>query len=170
MMHDELSATGAILTERSKIALLKQNRYYTFLGPIFRALGNRQLDYNWLISDTVCYPSAKYNDLFSQSHVFLTGEELTSIINDEDFQLIWGACSGFPKDLSLNEILEYPIPLSESYNDLFRRPIHVQHPLAIIEINAFDSSADILISLDPSIIEAFRKAFPDAQDFEDYIQ
>ena len=34
----------------------KGEQYYTYLKKLFDAIGNRQVEYNWLITDCVCYP------------------------------------------------------------------------------------------------------------------
>ena len=34
----------------------KGEKYYTYLKKLFDAINNKQLDYNWLITDCTCYP------------------------------------------------------------------------------------------------------------------
>ena len=35
----------------------KGEAYYTDLGRVFDSIGNRQAEYNWFITDCVCYPN-----------------------------------------------------------------------------------------------------------------
>ena len=69
----------------------KNHKYYTYMSKVFQAMDNAQLQYNWLITGCICYP--QNNDiekLLDQEYCWLTGDELSAIIEQEDFQWIWG--------------------------------------------------------------------------------
>ena len=87
----------------------KNHKYYTYMSKVFQAMDNAQLQYNWLITGCICYP--QNNDiekLLDQEYCWLTGDELSAIIEQEDFQWIWGCLCGFSKDITMEEALKYP--------------------------------------------------------------
>ena len=143
----------------------KIHEYYTYMSMVFSALGNVQKDYNWLISDCVCYPkSTEINDMLNQEYCWMSGDELTRLIEGEDFQWIWGCLCGFEKEIPLDDILLHPIPLADGYDDYYHNPVVLQHPLSSIEIVPSDSSWLLLISKDKSIITRYLESFPNAED------
>lgn len=72
-------AYGAILEEGEK--------YYTYLCKMFDAIGNRQNEYNWLITNCECYPATQeFSEMLDEDYCWLSGDKLTSIVNAEDFQ------------------------------------------------------------------------------------
>ena len=89
----------------------KGEKYYTHMSKVFVAIKDEQLKCNWLITDCICYPeTANYAEILSKEYTWLTGEELTRMIDIEDFQWIWAVLSGFPKTVSLEEVLKYKLP------------------------------------------------------------
>ncbi len=135
-------------------------RYYTYLKSVLDAIENRQVEYNWLITDTEIIPAPDY--------YFLSGEELTTIILEDDSQWIWGVLSGFEKSIPLDEILKYPLPESNGYEGFWKNPPSIQHPLATMEIVPWDSSCVLLLSTNKEVVEKFKKAFPKCQDLSAY--
>lgn len=144
------------------------HRYYTRLGPVFSAIGNAQLDYNWLITDAICYPNTPGFQLFDDNYRWLTGRELTDIIQKEDFQWIWAVLSGFPKEVPLEEVLQYPLPYADGYSGFWHNPIALQHPLAQVEIVPWDSSLVLVLSKQEQLVRDFMAAHPGARDLEEY--
>ena len=141
--------------------LRKGEKHYTHLQSIFENLDNMQKEYNWLITDGVCYPKDKeMHDKLWSNYTWFTGEELTKLVEYQDFQWIWGAIIGFIKEIQLADILNHPLPISQDYNGYFENPFSLQHPLSDVEIYAFDSSATILLSKEKNIVDKFRLAFP----------
>ena len=163
----------------------KSSRYYTYLKAVFDAIENRQVAYNWLITDTEIVAHSSRLDALNTSvhwkhedgkplaisapdYYFLSGEELTKIITEDDSQWIWGVLSGFEKSIPLDEILEYPLPKADGYEDFWKNPPSIQHPLATMEIVSWDSSCVLLLSSKEEIVENFRNAFPKCQDLSAY--
>lgn len=135
------------------IIIEQGRRYYTFLKEYFNLMDNVQKEYNWLISSYECYPRSKeIQSVFSREVVWLSGSELTDIINEEDFQWIWGVLSGFPQKLSLEEVMAHKIPWADGNTVVWNEGHRMQHPLADIEIVAWDSSATIIKSKRDEII------------------
>ena len=147
----------------------KGEKYYTYLQKVFDAIGNRQTEYNWLITDCECYPKSPETErLFSQEYYFLSGDELTDIIKKEDFQWIWAVMSGFKKDVPFEEIMKYPLPYANEYEGFWKNPLSIQHPLASIEIVPCDSTMTLVLSDDKSIVDSYMAAFPLSCDLAAY--
>ena len=159
-------------------------RYYTYLKAVFEAIENKQSDYNWLITDSEIvahsdkldalntnvrwqYKNGKPIAVPAPDYYFLSGEDLTSIVTDDDSQWIWGVLSGFEKSIPLEEILKYPFPEADG-EGFWKNPPSIQHPLASIEIVPWDSSCVLLLSAEKEIVEIFKKAFSKCQDISEY--
>jgi len=140
----------------------KDFRGSTKLKSIFDALNDFELNYNWLITDYQCYPQTlEYDELFrEQKPIWMTGEELRDMINYEDFQWIWGAFSGFKKNIGKEEVFSYDIPLSEKTSIYFEKPLSTQNPLSDIEIIAVDSTLTLFLSNDKKYIRILKESFP----------
>ena len=148
----------------------KGEKYYTYLKKLFDAIGNKQQDFNWLITDCVCYPENPETDtILNQEYCWLSGDELTALVEAEDFQWIWGVLSGFDKSETLSDILKCDLPQAVDYGGFWNRPVSIQHPLAKVEIVPWDSSMTMIFSYDKSIIDRFRAAYPKSEDFDDYL-
>ncbi len=149
-----------------KSAILEKGEaYYTFLNKVFKAIDNEQLKYNWLITGYECYPSnSTFRELFSQEYVWLTGQELSDIIGAEKFQFVWGVFSGFKPEIPLNEVLQHDMPYADGYTGFWLDDVGIQHPLADIEIVAFDSSLTLFISKHDELADKFLHALPLSED------
>ena len=146
----------------------KSEAGYTCLLSLFEAIDNQQLNYNWLITDFEGYPEdEQVSDKLNHEYCWLSGEELTQIIVNDDFQWIWGLLSGFEKDIPFSEILEYPLPETE-ISSHWDTPIFIQHKLATIEILAFDSSLTVFKSKKKDLIDKFRTYYKQSEDLEEY--
>ena len=152
---------GAILEEG--------NRCYTHLLELLRAIDPMQTDFHWLITDCECFPKSPENDeRFSKEYVFLSGEALTQLVEEDDFQWVWAVFSAFKKDIALEEILKYPLPYADGNPYFWKKPLTIQHPLAQIEIVAFDSSLTLFLSREKALVECFKIAFPESEDLHQY--
>lgn len=149
----------------------KGEKYYTYLKKLFDAINNKQLEYNWLITDCTCYPdNPKTDAMLRRNYCWLTGEELTDLVTQEDFQWIWAVLSGFDKSVELSDVLKHELPYAEGYEGFWSKPVSMQHPLAKIEIVPWDSSMTMIFGDDKGIIDSFRAAYPLSEDFEEYIE
>jgi hypothetical protein len=151
-----------------KSAILeKQKICYTDMKLVFNAINNVQTKYNWLISSYECnhYPSDKIK--FNNEYVWISGEELTDIVNKNDIQFIWGNFIAFEKGLALNQIIKEGIPkIDDAFTD--KSDLKVQHPLGIIQIVACDSSYVFIISKEEKYVDDFLNFFPLAEDCARY--
>ena len=148
----------------------KGEKYYTYMRKIFDAIGNKQNEYNWLITDFVCYPKTQSisDMLTAKDHCWLSGNELTTVVESEDFQWIWAVLSGFNKDISLAKVLEFPLPYADGYKGFWENPVSIQNPLASIEIVPWDSSLTLILSEEKELVDCFMRAFPQSEDLSIY--
>ena len=140
--------------------LEKGQQYYTNLKVIFNKLENIK-NYNWLITDWECNQNV-YE--LNGNYCWLTGYELEAILNKyNDLQWIWGVITGFDKTITLDDVLKFNLPKAE--NESFW---HNPHPLASIEIVAWDSSLVLVISKNKFEIDKFKQAFNLSEDLQEY--
>ncbi len=158
---------GAILSKSP------DKTHYTYLNKIFQAMNSFQTSYNWLITDCVAYPkNTACADCIAQAvhggWVWLSGEELTMLVKTEDFQWIWAVLSGFDKQIPQKEVLSYPLPQAVDYEGFWKEDLSIQHPLAAVELAAYNSSAVLLLSRESTPIQSFRQAFTHSRDLKEY--
>ena len=148
--------------------LEKGEHYYTHMSNVFNAIENEQLKYNWLITNCECYPQDRsIAELFSKEYLWISGKQLTEIICKENFQFIWGVFSGFSSEVTLEDVLRYDLPFADGYEGFWKDNVGIQHPLAQVELVAWDSSLTLLISKDDSLIQKFRSNFPLSEDLSE---
>ena len=76
--------------------------YYTYLSHVFACLDDAQRRYNWLIADWECCPKDEaIQKLLERDYLWMSGDELTALVEWEDFQWIWGILCGFGGGKSL---------------------------------------------------------------------
>ena len=130
--------------------------YYTYLSHVFACLDNEQRKYNWLIADWECYPKDEgIQAMFCGECLWMSGDELTALIEREDFQWIWGILCGFEQDVCLEDVLKTPLPNARDYNGYDQDPVVMQHPLASLEIVPADSSYVLIVSKESAVIERY---------------
>lgn len=153
--------------------LEKGEDYYTNLGRIFAAINNIQKNYNWLVTDFECCNQTVSFDEFiymdrNYPYMWLSGDELTSLIEAEEFQWVWAVLSGFDKNISREEVIKYEMPYADGYRGFWKNPVSIQHPLADMEIVPWDSSLVLFISRDNTAADNFRRTFPLSRDLREY--
>ncbi len=148
----------------------KGEKYYTNLKKVFDAINNKQKDYNWLITDCVCYcNNPKTEEMLRKEYCWISGEELTNLVIKEEFQWIWAVLSAFDKSVDFSEVLKHELPYADGYRGFWEKPLTMQHPLSKIEIAPWDSTLTLIFSDDKEIIDRFRSFYPKSQDLEEYI-
>ena len=70
---------------------------YTLMGRVFDAIQNKQMEYNWLITNVECLIDRIAECFMNNDYCWLTGEELTKIVREDDGQWIWAVLSGLRK-------------------------------------------------------------------------
>lgn len=140
-----------------------KEEYYTYMLKLLNAIGGRSLKYNWLITNIEAYPqdNGELDKLIRENdYLFLSTDELISMLEKNDFQWIWGVFSAIPKEYTKEEVLKYELPFVDGNYDIYKEDIFViQHPLADIEIVAEDSSSVFIVSKDDDIAEKFKDLY-----------
>ena len=77
-------------------------------------------------------------------------------------------CQALKKSIELSEVLKYGIPCEDNYNEYFKNPLTLQHPLSCIEIVPFDSTFMMILSKDKEIVNSFMKVYSYSQNLEKY--
>ena len=141
--------------------------YYTYLSHEFACLDDAQRKYHWLITDWECYPKDEaIQKLLERDYLWMSGDELTALVEREDFQWIWGILCGFETNVTLEDVLQTPLPNAQDYDGYYQSPVSVQHPLAALEIIPTDSSYVLVVSREPEPIEAYLRRCPGAERLE----
>ena len=86
-------------------------RFYTYLGPLFAAIGQRQEQYNWLITDFEGgFPLEERVRLnrrnLRERYAWIDGGTLTRLAGQGNAQWSWGVFSGFDRSVTLKQALE----------------------------------------------------------------
>lgn len=132
-----------------------EDDYYTDILKVVNAIGGRNLDYNWLITEI----ETSTGDYFNDEYVIVSNDELLDNLENKEIQWIWGTFSAIPKKYKQEETLKYNLPGVENID---KKEIKIQHPLAEIEIIAYDSTFVQLIAKDKTIAEKFKKLYKKA--------
>lgn len=148
----------------------KNEAWYTRMSRVFDAIENRQILYNWLITDMDGVPAGLERLCGGKSYCWLTGEELTELVRREDEQWVWAVLSGFSKEVPKEQVLQHPLPYADGYEGFWKMPLSIQHPLAQLEIVPWDSSLTLFLSRQPELVEHFRRFFPFSEDLGEYNQ
>lgn len=130
--------------------------YYTDMLKVIKAIGGKNLNYNWLITEI----ETSTGDYFEDDYIILTNEELLDKLESKKIQWIWGTFSAIPKKYKQEEILKYNLPGVENID---KKEIKPQHPLAEIEIIAYDSTFVQIIAKE-EIAKRFKKIYPGAKE------
>lgn len=143
----------------------KSEKYFTFLPKLFDVIDNAQLKYNWLI--TACefnVPNPIEDEYFAKGYCWISGEELTDIVREKEIQWIWAILSGFERDIPLEKVMTHPLPDFIDGEEI----CSIIHPLAKVQIIAFDSSATQIFSTEEKLVSKFRAGYPQSEDITIY--
>ena len=103
-----------------------------------------------------------------KDYLWVSGKEIKSLFQLEDFQWVWGVLSGFSSNILLEDVLKYPLPNADGYPGFWENPVTLQHPLAEMELVAWDSSCTLCIAKNELIIDEFLALYSQAEDLEKY--
>jgi hypothetical protein len=144
--------------------------FFTNLRLVFKAFNNRQVEFNWLITDLECnfYPPEFQPSSSGPPVLLLSGDELTRIVERYEIQFVWAVLSGFPPHVLLDLSNLEVEPYADGNGAIWSTDAKIQHPLAEVEIICWDSSALLLRSRDIDLIKRFQVFFPEAVDLDRY--
>ena len=139
------------------------------LQHILQILDDKIYEYNWLITNYECYPqNKKVNELLSSECCWISGEELMQILLEDEFQWIWGVFSGFKQHIKREDVFCHPLPYANGNVNFWMNPVSIQHPLADIEIVAWDGQLRLCICNNDTYIKEISRKFNNVMDLETY--
>lgn len=145
-------------------------KWYTMLPDLLPAMESVFLSHNWLVTDVSCNMDNPIWDAEDRDGwCWLTGKELLEFAKNDNSQFINAVFSGFSPEITREQVLEHPLPNWENPGYWYR-PLHLQHPLANVEMTPWDSSLLLFLSHDKSLVQHFRSAFPKSEDLAEHIQ
>ena len=151
------------------LILQKDGRWYTDMNTPFEKVSELSERYNWLVTNPEnCYEKESLRRVFEREIQWYTGPELKTLLEQEKAQWIWGVFSGFPQNISKEEVLRYPVPWANDYEGYWKNPLTIQHPLAEVEITAWDSTLTLFISRNERLLKKFAALYPACEDLETY--
>jgi hypothetical protein len=137
--------------------------YPTDLRLVFEAFGGRQREFNWLLTDLELNrypPDLTYRrDVRSSDTRWLSGTELSEIVDEYEIQFIWGVLSGFRLGVAIDMTTLGTYPYADGNTGLWEPKVSIQHPLAEVEIVCWDATATMLLSRDDDLTQRFRRFF-----------
>lgn len=151
--------------------LEKGESWYTNMADVFLALDGAPSMYNWLITDyeTLPLPNEKCGVTAGSNYCWMTGEELTEfVMQNRQMQWVWAVLSGFKRTIGLDEVLKFPLPYADGYPGFWKNPVTMQHPLAEVEVTAWDSTCTMIISRNEKMVDDFMAAYPLSRTLTEY--
>lgn len=152
--------------------------YHTDPRLVFHAIGGRQCEFDWLVTDHgLCLLSdhepLRYGEQIASfvgsAAVRVSGAELTAIVNCEDIQFVWGVLSALPSGVEVDLGNLSPRPVADGNPWLWRPGVQIQHPLVHAEIVCWDGSCTLFLTRDDDLTIRFRSFFPEAIDLDEDI-
>lgn len=148
----------------------KSLKWYTMLPDLLPALESVFASHNWLVTDCSCNRDNPIWDAEDRDgYCWLTGKELVGFAKSDNSQFIGAVFSGFPPEITREQVLAHPLPNWENPGYWYT-PLHLQHPLANVELTPWDSTYLLFLSHDEKLIRQFRTAFPRSEDLADHIR
>src|SRR5262245_12696527 len=100
--------------------------------------------------------------------MWIEGSELTTIVNANEIQFMWGVLSGFRPEVMIDLNARDPRPFAEGKRRLWVPEATIQHPLADVEIVCWDSGATLHLTRGDDLRRRFREFFPEAVDLNEH--
>ena len=139
--------------------LERDGQYHTSLRRVFAALEGRQIGLDFLLLGVEAYPLEHEEfEAVNQTPRWISGAELTRMVETEDFQWVWGALLAYPARGGRAEVLERvralcpPGPHDEESWSARRQ---FEQTGAAFLILAADSSLTELVSANRGLIDLF---------------
>lgn len=138
-------------------------KWYTDLYPLFSLIEPSVQQHVWLWSDIEVDCDLPV-PCVEQGYSWIDGNNLFEFVCQRP-QFVWSVLSAIPikkVEVATNASC---IPYTDGNSDFWQGKAKPQHPMADFEIVCWDASATLLIGVDSVPSEAFRLAYPDAEEF-----
>jgi hypothetical protein len=143
--------------------------FYTDLQSVFRALGGREVEFVWLITDLDCDNFPPELQPMNSSWV-LSGHTLSDVVMRQQppVQFNWGVLTGFRGGSKIDLAHLEAEPHADGNAGLWTGPPRIQYPGASVEIVCWDSHRTLLVTEDEDLTRRFRTYFTEARDLQDW--
>lgn len=143
--------------------------WYTDLQVVFQALGGREREFDWLVTELDCnrIPPELQGD---QESRFFDGTQLSDLVHRQapPVQFIWAVLTGFDRGTSIDITNLKVVPRADGNPVLWEGEPRIQYPGARVELVCWDSGSTLLITSDTNLTERFRGGFPGAVDLAEF--
>jgi len=143
----------------------------TRVAPVFTAMGDDILKFNWLFTDMSGWDSiiSRYDHKNGKDYFFVRGEEMRKLMAENRLATMnWGVISGFPADVDLDDILKEELPYADWNKDLWTAPIKPMHSLATFQVVVTDITKMAVMAEDDALADRIREKFSRSVDLEEY--
>ncbi len=152
--------------------VLNEEGYATYPYNVFKPIEEYVKGLNWRITNVECGGDGS-DHMFpfeQQEDSFVDGETLFAMLREQsEIQWWWGALSGFPKEISWDEIKKNPIVDLTLRQPYLENVLHHLEPKAVLEVIAFDSTETYLLIDDQEVADRNISAFPKAENLDKYV-
>lgn len=151
------------------IMIEKHDKSFSQFNSIIKALKDEHKKYNWLITEIDFVPTDGNGLFLNQPYTWILGEDLERKFSKEKGFWVWGVFSGFPKNITLDEVLKFSLPYADGNPNLWNANLALQNPLAKVELIEWDGMCFLGVTDDAAILRNLKEAFPlGSQDLEEY--
>ena len=154
--------------------ILNEDGYVTYPAKIFEPIKDYVRSLNWKLTNIEC-KGGRQTYVFpfenTMEDYWISGAELYAMVQAHpDLQWIWGILSGFNPDISADEVCDgnFVDISAEGVQPYWQTPLQPYNSKASIEIVAFDSTQTYVQCDDISVLKALCRAFPEAEDLEEW--
>ncbi|MGE5371597.1 MAG: hypothetical protein ACM3QZ_06360 [Solirubrobacterales bacterium] len=163
-------------------------RWPTDVKKVFQALDGSQNGYNWLITghaftvlpqeqpdgsmERVLGRTMNWGamELFQNPTVWISGEELSEMIDEYPLQFVTGVFAAFPNGSTFNPWMLDSAPAGGADELVAAREPRIRYPEAEIEIICDNMNRTVFLTKDVDSAKRFRALFPAALDLRDYTE
>jgi hypothetical protein len=142
--------------------------FHTDLQSVFRALGGREKEFDWLVTDLDCDTFPAEFQAMNSAWV-LPGHTLEDVVMRQStpIQFNWGTFSGVRGGAKIDLANLADLPYADGNPGFWTGRPAIQYRDADVEIVCWNAQATLLLTTDEDLCRRFRAYFPEALDLEE---
>jgi hypothetical protein len=142
--------------------------FHTDLQTVFRAIGGREKEFDWLVTDLDC-DTFPVEFLGGKSAWVLPGHTLADVVSRQTTptRFNWGTFSGLGGGTKVDLAHLPDLPYADGNAALWSRPPAIQYRGAEVEIVCWNACATLLLTTDADLYARFREYFPESMALEE---
>jgi hypothetical protein len=142
--------------------------FHTDLQTVFRAIGEREKEFDWLVTDLDCdtFPVVFQG---GNSAWVLPGHTFADVVSRETtpIRFNWGTFSGVGGGVKIDLAHLADLPYADGNAALWSGPPAIQYRGAAVEIVCWNARATLLLTTDEDLYRRFRAYFPESLGLEE---